>query len=98
MNITTQQIKKVAQLARLAVDEKRLTGLQHDLNNIIQLVEQMSTADTSGIEALAHPFDETQPLRDDVVTENDQRPCFQALAPLVDNNLYLVPEVISSEE
>lgn len=97
MSLGIENIEKIAQLARLDVSAEKASHLQKDLNKILELVKQMNTANTENVQPLAHPCDETQPLRDDVITETDQREDFQSLAPQVSENLYLVPEVISSE-
>lgn len=97
MALAAEDIKKIAQLARLKVSEQQLPGLHKDLGNILNLVEQMNTVDTDKVEPLAHPFDEKQLLRDDVVTEQDQHEKFQQLASLTEQQLYLVPKVISNE-
>ena len=68
------------------------------LSNILELVEHMNQADTATIEPIAHPFESSQRLRPDVVTETDQRDIFQAIAPQVEAGLYLVPKSIDGEE
>ena len=57
-------------------------------------VEQMEQVDVTGVEPMAHPQDMVQSLREDVVTEGDQRERFQSIAPATANGLYLVPKVI----
>ena len=78
--------------------EKRIEqppgGTNADLSNILELVEQMNAVDTSGVTPMSHPLDAVQRLREDVVTEIDRREQFQAIAPLTEDGLYLVPKVI----
>jgi aspartyl-tRNA(Asn)/glutamyl-tRNA(Gln) amidotransferase subunit C len=81
-------------LARLAIDEAEVPHYAQDLNNIFNLVEQMSAADTNEIPPMAHPLDAHQRLRADEVTETDQREDFQAIAPKTEAGVYLVPQVI----
>jgi len=88
------EVRNVAHLARLRIDEQDIPNYARDLSAILALAEQMQTVDTTKVEALAHPLDMLQRLRDDAVTETDQRELFQAKAPLVENGLYLVPKVI----
>ena len=64
------------------------------LNNILGLIDAMQAVDTTGIEPLAHPLEATQRLRADTVTEQNQRDAYQAVAPAVENGLFLVPKVI----
>ena len=94
MTISRKDIEKVAVLARIRVDEEQVSALEKDLGNILDLVDQLSAADTESVEPLAHPLDAVQRLRPDEVTETDQRAEFQAIAPATENGLYLVPRVI----
>ncbi|MDH5179709.1 MAG: Asp-tRNA(Asn)/Glu-tRNA(Gln) amidotransferase subunit GatC [Gammaproteobacteria bacterium] len=94
MSLDSADVKKIAHLARLAVDEQDIPGYAHNLSNILALVEQMSAVSTDNVTPMAHPLDEIQRLRDDVVTENDQRDHFQQAAQQVEDGLYLVPQVI----
>ncbi|MEA1081362.1 Asp-tRNA(Asn)/Glu-tRNA(Gln) amidotransferase subunit GatC [Marinobacter qingdaonensis] len=94
MTISREDIEKVAVLARIRVDDEQVSALETDLGNILDLVDQLSAADTDAIEPMAHPLDAVQRLRPDQVTETDQRAAFQAIAPATENGLYLVPRVI----
>lgn len=94
MTISREDIEKVAVLARIRVDDEQVSALENDLGNILDLVDQLSAADTDAIEPLAHPMDAVQRLRPDEVTETNQREAFQAIAPATENGLYLVPRVI----
>lgn len=94
MTISRTDIEKVAVLARIQVDDEQVSALEKDLGNILDLVDQLSAADTDSVEPLAHPLDAVQRLRPDEVTESDQRAAFQAIAPATENGLYLVPRVI----
>ncbi len=94
MTISREDIEKVAVLARIRVDDEQVSALENDLGNILDLVDQLSAADTDAIEPLAHPLDAVQRLRPDEVTETNQREAFQAIAPATENGLYLVPRVI----
>jgi aspartyl-tRNA(Asn)/glutamyl-tRNA(Gln) amidotransferase subunit C len=94
VTISREDIEKVAVLARIRLDEEQIPALEKDLGNILSLVDQLSAADTDNVEPLAHPLDAVQRLRADEVTESNQREAFQAIAPAVENGLYLVPRVI----
>lgn len=87
-------VEKIAHLARLGLNEADLPRTTEALNSILGLVDQMQAVDTSGIEPLAHPLEANQRLRADQVTEHNQRDAYQAVAPAVENGLYLVPKVI----
>jgi aspartyl-tRNA(Asn)/glutamyl-tRNA(Gln) amidotransferase subunit C len=92
--LSLDDVRRIAELARIEVPEERVAALQHDLNGIFDLIEQMRAVDTTGVEPMAHAIDLTQRLREDRVTESDQHELFQSAAPRVEDGLYLVPKVI----
>lgn len=94
MSLEPAEVRKIAQLARLAIAEDDIPGYVRELSAILELVEQMNAVDTGGVTPMAHPLDMSQRLRDDAVTETDQREHFQRTAPLTEAGLYLVPKVI----
>ena len=87
-------MKKLAKLARIAVTESEVAHMQSEIAQIFTLIEEMQTVDTSGVTPMTHALELTQRLREDLVTESDQRGAFQAIAPAVEGGLYLVPKVI----
>lgn len=94
MSISPEQVRHLAHLARLALSEAEVVPAQQQLNQIFSLIEEMGEVDVRGIEPMAHAQDLSQRLRDDRVTELDNRDVFQALAPEAEAGLYLVPKVI----
>jgi len=94
MSLTSEEVNRIAWLARLAIDSDKTDAYAHDLSGILDFIEQMSAVDTATVEPMAHPLDQAQRLRPDAVTEPDQRALFQQLAPVVEAGLYLVPKVI----
>jgi aspartyl-tRNA(Asn)/glutamyl-tRNA(Gln) amidotransferase subunit C len=94
MALERSDVEKIAHLARLGLAEAEIPRTTETLNNILGLIDQMQAVDTDGIEPLAHPLEATQRLRADVVTETNRRDAYQAIAPAVENGLYLVPKVI----
>ena len=94
MSLSTAEVNKIAWLGRIAIDADKIEAYAHDLSGILDFVEQMSVVDTRAVAPMAHPMDQAQRLRLDLVTEDNQRELFQANAPLVDAGLYLVPKVI----
>ena len=94
MSLTSEEVNRIAWLARLAIDTEKTESYAHDLSGIIDFIEQMNAVDTSGVAPMAHPLDQVQRLRVDAVTEVDQRGLFQSIAPAVEAGLYLVPKVI----
>jgi aspartyl-tRNA(Asn)/glutamyl-tRNA(Gln) amidotransferase subunit C len=94
MSISADEVRAIARLARLAIDDSDIPGYADHLSRILAFVEQMNAAETNDIEPLAHPLDLAARLRPDRVTEMNERDLFQARAPQVENGLYLVPKVI----
>jgi len=94
MSLTSDDVKRVAKLARLGLTDVETTETLAQLNSILELVDQMQQIDTDGVAPLAHPLELKQTLRADTVTETNQRDKFQAIAPQADAGLYLVPRVV----
>ena len=94
MSLNSADIKRIAHLARIEVSDTEAEATLTKLTGILGLIEQMQAVDTTGIVPMSHSQDVTQRLRDDVVTETNQRELFQSIAPAVKDGLYLVPKVI----
>ncbi|HEY8554708.1 MAG TPA: Asp-tRNA(Asn)/Glu-tRNA(Gln) amidotransferase subunit GatC [Burkholderiales bacterium] len=94
MSLDTNQVRKIAHLARLRISSEEAEQYAEELSRILGLIEQMNAVDTGDVEPMAHPFDVPLRMREDEVTEVDQREKFQAIAPAVEAGLYLVPKVI----
>ncbi len=98
MALSTADVSRIALLARLELSSDESTAMHKQLNDFFSIVERMSAVDTSGVEPLYTPLSAVQSvslrLRDDAVTEADQRDANQRSAPLVEDGLFLVPKVI----
>lgn len=94
MSLDKQDVQKIAHLARLALGEEDVSQYQTSLSSVLELVEQMQSVNTDGIEPLAHPLESKQRLREDEVTEVNRRDEFLAIAPQTEAGLFLVPKVI----
>ncbi len=94
MSLTADEVKKIAHLARLGIDENDIGAYANDLSNMLDLMTRMGKTDTNAVQPMAHPMDQAQRLRSDVATESNQRENFQSIAPQVESGLYLVPKVI----
>ncbi|MGR9116823.1 MAG: Asp-tRNA(Asn)/Glu-tRNA(Gln) amidotransferase subunit GatC [Gammaproteobacteria bacterium] len=94
MSLTADDIKKIAHLARLGINAQDIGDYTQDLSGILDLMAQMNELNTDDVVPMAHPMDQAQRLRPDVVTESDRRNAFQVIAPQVEAGLYLVPKVI----
>ena len=98
MSLSIDDVRKVARLAQLELDASQEAQTLTHLNNIFALVDQMASVDTTGSAPLNHPIamiaEVSQRLRDDAVTEQDNRTANMANAPQVEQGLFLVPKVI----
>jgi len=98
MALTPQDVSRIAHLARLELSAAEQASLLTQLNGFFGIVEQMGAVDTTGVEPLYTPLsavrDVSLRLRDDAVTETDQRARNQRSAPAVEDGLFLVPKVI----
>ncbi|WED44525.1 Asp-tRNA(Asn)/Glu-tRNA(Gln) amidotransferase subunit GatC [Legionella cardiaca] len=96
MTITQDDLNNIKQLAYLDAESNSNEKLTEEINAIIDFVEQLKQIDTMGVAPLFHPFDLHQRLRADVVSEEDCADQLEQIAPLFENDLYLVPKVIDS--
>jgi aspartyl-tRNA(Asn)/glutamyl-tRNA(Gln) amidotransferase subunit C len=98
MALTSLDISRIAHLARLELRIDESERMLTQLNGFFDIVEQMRAVDTAGIEPLSHPVAAVQDialrLREDAVTEPNQREANQQSAPAVERGLFLVPKVI----
>lgn len=94
MSLTTDEVRKIAHLARLGIDGHDVASYAKDLSSVLDLMAKMNGLNTEGVMPMAHPLDQVQRLRSDTITEQNSREKFQAIAPQVEAGLYLVPKVI----
>jgi aspartyl-tRNA(Asn)/glutamyl-tRNA(Gln) amidotransferase subunit C len=93
MELTEADIKRIAGLARIAMSDQETETIRGELSNIFRLIETMQAVDTTNVAPMSHSQGMTQRLREDRVTEADQRELLQSIAPQVEAGLYLVPKV-----
>lgn len=100
MALTADDVSRIAQLARLELAGPERADMLVQLGGFFRIVEQMSAVDTSGVEPLYTPLSTVQNvalrLRDDRITETDDRQANQRSAPAVEDGLFLVPKVIGA--
>ena len=94
MCVDRDTVDKLLRLSQLSVDDQARLRVIEDLEKIVALIDQLQSVETEGVEPLAHPLEVSQPLRDDVATEDVDRERFQSIAPQVADGLYLVPRVV----
>ena len=94
MSLTNDDVRRIAALARIAITAEESSEVLERLNRVLALIDQMRAVDVSGVEPMAHALDLSQRLRNDQVSEADQRQLYQSVAPESEDGLYLVPKVI----
>jgi aspartyl-tRNA(Asn)/glutamyl-tRNA(Gln) amidotransferase subunit C len=94
MSLTDADVQKIASLARLSMSEAEIAAARSQLSGIFDLIAEMQAVDTKGVAPMSHAQNVSQRLREDKVTESNQRELFQSIAPQVETGLYLVPQVI----
>ncbi len=98
MSLTLADVKRIAHLAQLDMDETHAQTALAELNGIFALAEQMQAVDTTGVAPLSQPLQAIMALplrlREDAVSEDNRREAYQAVAPKTQDGLYLVPKVI----
>ena len=94
MSVSTEQVRHIAKLARIAMSDEEIERLAPELNNILGWVEQLGEVDTYGVEPLTAVIDQKLRLRDDVVTEGNIRDDILANAPEAQHGFFAVPKVI----
>lgn len=94
MTLSAGDVKRIADLAYIEIDEDEAKATLIQLSGIFNLIETMQAVDTSTVEPMSHAQSVVQRLREDEVTETDQRELCQSIAPQVESGLYLVPQVI----
>jgi len=94
MSLNKEQVKEIAQLAKLSINDSEIEQSTIELNNILSLMAELAEIETDHVEPMAHPLEMSQRLREDVVSETDLSEEFQAIAPKTGKRHFLVPTVI----
>ena len=94
MSVDIETVKRVAKLARIAVDDDEAARLQGDLNAILGFVEQLNEVDVEGVEPMTSVVEMSMKQRKDAVTDGDKADQIVANAPASEDNFFMVPKVI----
>jgi aspartyl-tRNA(Asn)/glutamyl-tRNA(Gln) amidotransferase subunit C len=94
MSLTRDDVYRIAHLARIEINEAQANATLAQLNDIFAMIEKMQRVNTDGIEPMSHPLGGSQRLREDRVTEQDQRAASLRNAPAQADGLFLVPRVV----
>jgi aspartyl-tRNA(Asn)/glutamyl-tRNA(Gln) amidotransferase subunit C len=94
VSLTPKQVQHIALLARLQLEENEFGDVVDKLSRIVDFVDRLQAAPVGDVPPMAHPLNQSQRLRADVVTEEIDRDAIQANAPATRDGFYLVPKVI----
>ena len=94
MSLNKEQVKEIAQLAKLSINDSEIDQSTIELNNILSLMAELAEIETDHVEPMAHPLEMSQRLREDVVSEANLSEEFQEIAPKTGKQHFLVPTVI----
>jgi aspartyl-tRNA(Asn)/glutamyl-tRNA(Gln) amidotransferase subunit C len=94
MSLSLADVRRIAHLARIEISDAQAQATLAQLNDIFRMIERMRQVPTDGVEPMSHPLGGVQRLRDDVVTERDERDANLRNAPEQQDGLFLVPKVI----
>ena len=94
MPLTLADVHRIADLARIQIDEEQARATAAQLNDIFAMIEQIARVDATGVEPMTHPLDGVQRLREDVVEAAPDRDELLQNAPAQEGGLFLVPRVI----
>lgn len=92
--LSKSELQNLATLSRLTLNDDAATKLEHDLENILKMVEQIQEVNTDNVKTMAHPLDMKQTLREDVSHENPIKHELQSLTQNIEDDMYIVPKVI----
>ena len=93
MSISDKELEQIAYLARIGIEKDSFQSLKEKLSNILNMVNELNKVDTENILPMSHPQEISQPLRNDQVTEENQRESLQEHSPLTKAGLFIVPKV-----
>jgi aspartyl-tRNA(Asn)/glutamyl-tRNA(Gln) amidotransferase subunit C len=94
MSVDLDTVKRVARLARIAIDDDSAIKMQSELNNILVFVEQLNEVDVDGVEPMTSVVDMTMKKRADVVNDGGRAEDIIANAPLSEDGFFVVPKVV----
>lgn len=94
MSVDKDTVRRIARLARLAIEEDRVEPMVHELNGILEWVEQLKEVDVEGVQPMTSAVDHRLKMRDDVVTEPNNADALMINAPGGEDHFFVVPKVV----
>ena len=94
MSVDKDTVRRIARLARLALEEDRVEPMVQELNGILAWVEQLKEVDVEGVPPMTSVVEQRLKMRDDVVTEPNNADALMGNAPLGQDHFFVVPKVV----
>ena len=94
MSVDKQTVRRIAKLARIALEESRVEPMERELNGILAWVEQLQEVNIEGVEPMTSVVAQKLKMREDVVTDGDIAEAVTKNAPLSEDNFFVVPKVV----
>jgi aspartyl-tRNA(Asn)/glutamyl-tRNA(Gln) amidotransferase subunit C len=94
MSVDQDTVRRIAKLARLALEEERLVPMMNELNGILAWVEQLEEVDVKDVPPMTSVVAQRLRMREDVVTEGDRAEALMENAPLAEDHFFVVPKVV----
>ncbi|HVV64674.1 MAG TPA: Asp-tRNA(Asn)/Glu-tRNA(Gln) amidotransferase subunit GatC [Rhizomicrobium sp.] len=94
MSVDKDAVRRIAKLARIALDESQLEPMAKELNGIMSWVAQLNEVDVEGVEPMTSVVHHALRMRDDVVVEGGDAQALMANAPESEDHFFVVPKVV----
>ena len=94
MSVDIDTVKRVAKLARIALDDEKASTMQGELNTILGFIDQLNEVDIDGVAPMTSVVDTAMKKRKDIVNDGDRAEDVVANAPEVEDNFFMVTKVI----
>ncbi|MGD0189202.1 MAG: Asp-tRNA(Asn)/Glu-tRNA(Gln) amidotransferase subunit GatC [Rhizomicrobium sp.] len=94
MSVDKDTVRRIARLARIALEEERVEPMMNELNGILAWIEQLKEVDVENVPPLTSVVEQRLKMRDDVVTDGGNADALMANAPGADDHFFVVPKVV----
>jgi aspartyl-tRNA(Asn)/glutamyl-tRNA(Gln) amidotransferase subunit C len=94
MSVDRDTVRRIAKLARLALEEERVVPMMNELNGILAWVEQLKEVDVTDVPPMTSVVAQRLKMREDVVTDGGQADALMTNAPLAEDHFFVVPKVV----
>jgi aspartyl-tRNA(Asn)/glutamyl-tRNA(Gln) amidotransferase subunit C len=97
MSVDRETVRRIARLARIALEEEQVDEMAGELNNILSWIEQLGEVDVEGVEPLTSVIVQHLRMREDEITEGGHAEALMANAPESEDHFFVVPKILEQE-